>query len=239
MGTMMLLAACSVGSNSQNTAETRDPLAIAQAAADNLRNVETFRMEIEQTGAPHFIGVDIGDGVIEATLRRGIGQWEAPDLMLAEIDLIAAGLPVGVEIFSQSENQWFRGLFTANRWVNAPFAEGFNPAVILGEDTGINAVLAMLDEIEFIGEESLEDGSDVYHLRGVTNGDIVSTIVGGWILFPERVIADVFIERETNQILRLILVEPGTETEEDPVPSTWRIDVFDINAESEIVPPDA
>jgi hypothetical protein len=61
--------------------------------------------------------------------------------------------------------------------------------------------------------------------------------MAGLIEVTGRVIADVYIHRETRVPVRLVLTQPETVTTENPEPTTWTIDVFDLDAPSEIVPP--
>jgi hypothetical protein len=53
-----------------------------------------------------------------------------------------------------------------------------------------------------------------------------------------EVLVDVFIERNQLIPVRFVIVQPNTITEEEPDPTTWTVDVFDVNAKPEIDGPD-
>jgi hypothetical protein len=49
---------------------------------------------------------------------------------------------------------------------------------------------------------------------------------------------DLYIHRETRYPVRVVLVQPETVTEEEPEPTTWTIDVYDLNAPAELDDPE-
>jgi len=42
-------------------------------------------------------------------------------------------------------------------------------------------------------------------------------------------LVDVYIDTQTNQPLRLIITQPETQTETEPEPTRWNVDLFDFN----------
>jgi hypothetical protein len=213
-----------------------DPLQLVTDAAENIRETTSFRMIVERQGAPYFIETDLG----AVNFRRAVAQYVAPNVMQATVRLIAAGIPAQVDVFSRGENQWYRNdILTANRWFNAPFSPGFNPESLIAQETGFQASLRALIDMSYVGQETLEDGSPVYHIKATANGPDVTALMAGLVYMSGVVQVDVYIHREKLLPVRFVIVQPDTATEAEPEPTTWTIDVYDIDASPEIDDPEA
>ncbi len=226
----LLLAACTGAA----TEEPVDPINLITEASENIRESDTFRMSVERTGASYFVATDLGN----VDFRRAVAQYVAPDVLQATVRLIAAGLPADVDVFSQGEEQWYRhAVLTANVWFNAPFAEGFNPEKLISEDTGFQMALNSLIGLSFEGRAALEDGTPVYHLKGTAHGEDIAALLANLVVTSGEVLVDVFIDQNLLIPVRFVIVQPNTVTETEPDPTTWIVDVYDINAEPELDPP--
>lgn len=230
-----LLAACSGGDTSRQA--TPDPLNLTTQAATLIRSAETFRLDVTQTGPDYEILTDFG----AVLFRRATAQYVTPGTMQAAVRVSAAGLPVDVDVFAQGLDQWFRAIWTGNTWVNAAFAPGFDPQTLIAEDTGFQAALGAVIDIAYMGEESLETGVSVQHLRGTVAGDAVNSLLVGLIGVSGTPQIDLYIETETGYPARIALTETewadGSQADE---PRVWTIDINDINAAPALdVPPGA
>jgi hypothetical protein len=236
----VLIAGCGGGEGSGDP--TPEPLALLTEAANNIRARDTFRLYVEQSGATYEIPVVLAQGqaAINVEFRFARAQYVAPDVLQATARVVipAVGQQIAqdIDIFSQNMNQWYRLLGSA--WIKGDFAPGFNPATLIAEDSGFQAALTALTELQYVGEETLEDGTPAYHLRGVADGPAVSALVVGLIQAAATLPVDVYIHRETRLPVRLVLTQPETVTEEFPTPTTWTIDVYDVDAPAELTPPD-
>jgi|GEM_PF-405999 len=209
-----------------------EPVALLSEVIDNLQAVETFRLLIEQTGAvyPFFVSLDEGQSVVQASMRRGEAQFRQPNILYATVNLRVGMLPViGVDLYAEGLNQWFR---LAGSWINFPIAEGFDPGELMSDDGGFSHALNQLNEVEYIGTETLIDGTQTWHVRGTAAGEVVNELLFGLLEVPqERVTVDVYVERQTNLPAVLAVTIPDTATEEEPEDSVWRIEVYDVNGE--------
>jgi hypothetical protein len=241
---IVILMIVLVGCQPQTTNEpTPEPLALLTEASNNIRESETFRMYVEQSGATYIIPVYLGPTdtlAVNAQFRWARAQYVAPGILQATARIVVES-PVGevaqdVEIFSRETEQWFR--LQGAPWIDGDFAPGFNPVTLIADDSGFQAALTALQELEFVGGETLEDGSPVYHLKGIANGPAVKALVVGLIDVAETVPLDVYIHRDQRIPVRIVLTQPETATEESPEPTTWTINVYDVNAAPELTPPD-
>ena len=213
-----------------------EPLDLLAQAASNIRATETFRMSVDRTGANYFIETDFGSVIF----RRAVAQYVAPNVMQAMVRVLFGSVTLDVDVFSRGEKQWFRaGVWTNGEWVNATFAPGFNPESLIAQESGFQAALNALIDLEMVGTEELEDGTPVYHLRAVADGEDVSALMVGLITATGNVNVDVYIHQTETYPVRFIIVQPDTVTEDEPDPTTWTVDVYDLNTAAEIDDPEA
>ena len=219
-----------------------DPFALIKEAADKLRAASTFRIAVNESGPDYTMYTEYAT----VFFRRAVAQYVAPGMMQATIRVIAAGLPLEVEVFSRGIDQWYRAIWTANQWINQPFAPEFNPSTLVAEETGFQAALDALIDLTYVGKTELENGVQVFSLAATADGPDVSALLGELISPVGIVDVAVHINEATRYPARFVITEynsPYAATEEpgqDIAPIIWTIDVYDINAPAELsTPPDA
>lgn len=234
---LMLLVACSGGGN--NDEPPPDPFELITEAAERIRSADTFRMEVRHSGAEYLTLVYLNPTTpADVAFRRALAQYVAYNNQFqAAVNVIAAGLPMNIDVFAFGAQQWVR--LAGTDWLRVDFAPGFNAETLISDDTGFQAALAALTELEYRGAETLDDGTRTYHLHGIAKGPDVTNLLVGLIEAEGMLPVDVYISRETGYPVRLVIRQPETITEDEPVPTTWTIDVFDINAEPQLNPPRA
>jgi hypothetical protein len=226
---LFTLAAC--GASDEPLPESIDLL---NAAAANIHDAESFRIEVWREGAPYYIDSDVIEGNL--LFDRAKMNYVAPDVLQGRLRAKLSGLPFELGILARGDNQWVQ--LPGLDWTDTLyFAPGFNPQSLIAEDSGFQAALNALLDIEMIGRETLEDGSPVYHMRGTADGPSVSALLVYMIMSDEDVTIDAYVHAETQMPVRLIITMPGTETEEVPEPTQWYVDVYDFNADVEITGP--
>lgn len=229
----LLIAACTGSSTPE---PPPDALTLVTEASENIRSSETFRMDVVRTGAEYYVPTDLGN----VDFKRAVAQYVAPNILQATVRVIAAGLPADVDVFSRGEDQWFRNtILTANQWLNAPFAEGFNPERLIAEDTGFQMALNSLINLSYVGRAQLEDGTAVHHLTGTARGEDITALMANLVEATGEVLVDVFIDQQALLPVRFVIVQPNTITEDEPEPTTWTVDVYDVNAEPELDAPES
>ena len=239
LAALVLLVGCSGNGNSATPTPTFDPLALVTEAAANIRSAETFRISVTQTGPDYMLGTEYGTAVFNSATA----QYVAPREMQANVRVGVAGLPIQIDVFSRGADQWYRAIWTGNQWLNQPFQEGFNPETLISAEAGIQSALDSLIQLSYVGEEQLESGATVYRLVASANGPDVSALLGGLIEPVGQVTVDVFIDTTTRQPARFVIQEfnspfaatPEAGAEAEAV--VWTIDVYDINAPSELDAP--
>src|SRR5262249_21321298 len=147
----------------------------------NLHSLSTFRLSLEQSGAPYYLSVNLGDGVVDAEIRRATAQFVAPDTMQGNARIVVGALAVDIDLFSRLTNQWVRLNGTPD-WSSIVFAPGFDPSTLQAEGGGFDQAIQGLANPQYVGAEELDSGAQVYHVTGVSNGTQVAALTVGLIV---------------------------------------------------------
>lgn len=221
---VLLLAACT----SAPPEPPPDPVALLAQATDNVLAVNSLKMLVERTGADYILRTDLGD----ALFNRMEAQYVAPDIMQARARIAIRRIPAEVEIFARDADQWWR--LTGTPWQNMIFLPGFNPRELLQlEDRGLRAAFRALDDVTFVEETTIEDGTPVWHLRATAEGEEVSWLMLYLVIIEGATTVDVYIARETRLPAKLVVTH--TDNADDPAgPTTWTLEFYDYNSEVQL-----
>lgn len=236
----VMLMACGDGGGQP----PEDSLELLRESAEKIRAAETFRLYIEQSGRPAIFYIYFDEAqtqLVEIEYRFARAQYVAPDILQATARVIVkslGNLPIDAEIFSRSTEQWYRLPPALSNWIKGDFAPGFNPATLIADDSGFQTALTTLKSLEWVENITLDNGQPVYHLTGIADGPAVKALVVGLIDPAGDVPVDVYVNRDTGMPVRLILTLPETADADNPDPTRWTIDVYDVNAPSELTPPE-
>ncbi len=235
----VILTACDTDNASDNsddeTENALDPIALLTESADNIRAAETFRLDVQQEGADYNVLIDLNGETTAVAFRRAQAQYVSPDEVQGTVRVLAGIVPIDVDIYSSGVRQWVR--FVGTDWISEDFAPGFNAATLIEEDTGFEAALSALADLDYSGEESLEDGTPVYHIAGTAEGEAVTSLLVGMIETEGLVPVDVYLHREERYPVRIVIHQVDNATEENPEGTIWTIDVFDVDDAPELTPP--
>lgn len=213
--------------------EPDDLVGLLTEAGDNIRAAETFRMEIRQEGIAYRFLTDLGDGAVEVGFRRSIGQYVAPNEIQLDVSVTLGSLTTSVLTYGRGLDQWYR--LPVFGWIKEDFAAGFDPETLIAEDTGFQAALEALIDIEYDGAVNI-DGTTAYKLRGSADGTEVADLLVGLIEDEGEVDVEVYINVETRYPIRITIIQKETDPDD---PMTWLIDLYDINAPRDIdLPPE-
>jgi hypothetical protein len=232
---VVILCAALTACNGGGDTASISPTALLDEAAANLRATESFRVIIERSGADYLFVTEMG----EVVFNRLEGQYAAPDVIQAQARVMRGRLPLDVEVFAEGEQQWVRGIFTNMEWQNTIFADGFNPQAIVGDqNTGLEAALDSLQEPVVVGEETLDDGTTVYHVAATAEGADVSALIANLIVMTGQVSVDVYVAKETRLPVRFVVVTPNTVNGEPSEATTWTIELYGFDEPAELAAPD-
>lgn len=228
----LLLAACG-GSSGGTPNATLEPATMIEQAISGMRAQTTFDLLVDRTGADYFIFTDLG----ALRLDRAEGQYIAPDQLGIRVKVGTGQLALEADVFAQGTQQFVRAIFTANRWLPETLVNGFDAAQVLSaEDNGFSRALRSLQNLTLVGEESLEDGTEVYHLMAEADGPQLSALVVNLITMEGPVGLNLYLRRDNLLPARFVATQIATA--DDPAgPTVWTIDVFDYGASARYSPP--
>lgn len=236
---LLLLAACEPAPQPE---ATRTPQEMLAAVTTNLRDVQTLRLLLEQEGAEYpfsFSADGTAASAVPASIRRGRVQFVAPDVISGTISLNVSGMPISVDVFVRGPNQYMR--LPAGRWLSTTLGGEFDPADLTREGGAFEQALLNLEGLEYIGYETLPDGTETEHLRGVAPGPAAAALLLGLVEADAPVTVNVYIDTDSGlpALLTLEMLPPGLEDTPQAPRTLWRLEVYDINAEPAFEDPEA
>jgi hypothetical protein len=234
LATLFILASLIIVGCSTNAPATEaplDPHTLLTQAVSNLRPKQTFRVIIERTGADYIFQTELGD----VAFKRAEGQYVAPDTIGAKVKIVLGNLPVEADVYAKGANQSVRGVWTSMKWETSVFAPGFDPSkIVSNENSGLDHAVNALVEPKLLGEETMDDGTTVYHISATANGADVAAMVVNLIQMTGTVNVDVYLAKDTGLPVRFVIVQPDSATATQTDPTQWTIDLFDFDAQSDV-----
>ncbi len=223
-----VLAGCAGGA----ATPTPEPATLLEDAAAYIRQAESFAVTIERTGAPVYVDTQ---GLI--VFLRANGAYVAPDRVQARVRVLVGGIAGDIDVIAIGDDQYYRhSILTGGRWYNAPFSPGFNAENLVRSPGGLSRAMSALNNIELLGVEDV-DGVAMWHLKGTAVGSEVAALTFELIPAEADVLVDLYIRTNDGHAERLVIVQPDTVSADEPVPSTWTVEVYDYNGSYRIEAP--
>lgn len=200
---------------------------IFSGAADQLQGTESmaFKMEIE--------GTTFVDGAGSIKLQGAEGIMQRPDKVDVTFTAEVLGTQqISIRMITIGEEAWITDIVTG-KWVSSPPEFGYNPSVLYDDEDGLGPVMDRLDDPTLEGSEEI-DGRDAWHVSGTVDGDVIKSMTSGTMRGSSQTL-DLWIDKETNDILRIRIAEPTDEDIDDP--ATWTLTLSKHNEDVTIENP--
>lgn len=221
---LALVTAC--GGNATE-APLPDPLALLETAAKAIQQVKTVHFKLQLTGAPAYIDTNKIISFVSAD-----GSYIAPDRVAARVSAAVLGVPGQIEIVAVGDDQYYKHIvLTGNRWLKKQFSPGFNADKLIRSDQGLRRAVETLKGIKMVGREDLF-GTPVYHISGTSSIADISAVTVGLITGTADAQVDVYLDVNSPNVERMVLVQPETVSAEHPDPTTWTMELYDYNDSS-------
>jgi MFS family permease len=230
----LVLAACT-GSSKQGM-DHEATHSLLSDSINNLRELQSFHMDVTQGGTPYLFYFQLGPGGFEfvTAMTRAEGAYIAPDKLLANARIDFRGVLVNIGLFADSAGQWLRPL-SAN-WVEYEYAPGFDPRHMMRDGYGFQRAIDGLTELEFVGYET-RAGTEVLHLRGNATNEIVNSLLFGLLsILEDKAIVDIFVDAQSTMPSEILLTLPDSSTP-DSENTFWKIELYDLNQAVEMDTP--
>lgn len=223
--TMLIVSAISA----PNALAQDDPSVddVLSDAAAQLQETETmaFTMELE--------GTTYVDGAETIQLLGAEGVMQRPDRVDVTFTALVLGRQqISIRMITIGENAWITDIVTG-KWVPSPPEFGYNPAVLYDDEHGLGPVMERMNDPELAGSEEI-DGRDAWHITATVDGEVTSSMTSGTMRGSEQSL-DVWIDKETDNVLQIRIGEPTDEDLEDP--ATWTLILTDHDEDVTIEQP--
>lgn len=215
------------GASEATSARPTDAAGILGLAADRIESLESVRFTLEVEGTT-FI-----DDARTIQLLNAAGNVVRPDRVQATFQAMLQGtLTAEIRIITVGEQTWMTDLVTGE-WIPAYEEIGYNPVVLFDPAHGLGPVMRAVQNAKLVGQEEVE-GQPADHISATVSNAVVADITAGTMHSPEIGI-DVWIARDDNDLLRIIVREqPNPETTD---PATWTLTLTRHNEPVTIEPP--
>lgn len=208
------LAGCGGGAKTANV-DTKDILARVSGRLDTVKSV-------------HFVAAIDGAAYIDTArtiqLRSADGDIVPPDQMKTKIKIAVGPANIDVSLVAIGQDKYQTNPITG-QWGPAQAGFDYSPTILFDNDKGLSSVVKQLRDVERLSDQAV-DGQDAYHLRGKVDRAAIEPISSGAIE-GDPVTAELWIAKDSANLLKLVLTEPTTPNKPKPTVWTLTLDKYD------------
>ena len=225
---LALFVIASLAMGTALAADEPDVNDLLDASATKLAETESmsFTMELE--------GTTYVDATETIQLLGAEGVMQRPDRVDVTFTALVLGKQqISIRMINIGDDSWITDIVTG-KWVSSPPEFGYNPSVLFSDTDGLGPVMGRMNDPEIAGSEEI-DGKDAWHVTATVDGDVTSAMTSGTMKGTVQDL-DVWIDKETNDILQIRISEPTDEDIEDP--ATWTLKLSDYDEDVDIEQPE-
>ncbi len=209
------------------------PRELVAQAAQKLVSTQSLHFVIEFSGAPTYL-----DSQHTMTLRRVEGDVARPDRMRASVKAALPGAYILIQAIGIGNDQYATNPLSG-QWQKIPPEWGFNPSILFQPDSGLTALLADVQNLSALPDETIENQRH-YHLSGQIAGDKVTPLTG-WLIGSGTVRFEMWIGANDSYIRRLRLIDDSSAVNAPGAtsvpPAQWNTDLSKFDVPVTITPP--
>jgi hypothetical protein len=198
--------------------------------------LEAASSRLAETTSVHFTLSVSGDTFIDSgkTIRLlgAEGDLVRPDRVQTTFQAEVMGRAVSLQLITIGEQSWTTNILTGD-WGPAPLEFSYRPDILFSTQDGIGPVMGRVEGVMRAADEQI-DGHDAYHLTAEVDESIVGPLTY-YTIKGSPVTAELWIDRETHDLLRAELAEPPREDGSEP--AVWTLDLSHHGQPVEIEPP--
>ena len=198
--------------------------------------LERASRRVAETQAVHYELSITGDTFLDTTetirLLDAQGDLQRPDRVYSSFRAEILGRTITLQLITVGPDSWTTDILSGE-WVKAPAEFAYNPSVLFDNQNGIGPVMDRVADAQRVDDAEL-DGRAVYRIEATVDQETIGPLTSHLLTGPE-VTVNLWIDRETDDLLRAELSEPATEA--DAEPTTWTLDLSKHDEEVSIEPP--
>lgn len=228
---LVTLAACG-GQPAPEPTATVVPSPTATAA----ELLERASVRLADTTAVHYALTITGDTFLDSTntirLLDAQGDLRRPDRVYSSFRAEVLGRTITLQLITVGPNSWTTDIISGE-WVESPAEFAYSPSILFDNQNGIGPVMDRIADARRLEDDEL-DGRPVYRIEATVDQETIGPLTSHLLSGPE-VTVDLWIDRETDDLLRAVLSQPGTEEGGEPI--TWTLNLSKHGEEVSIEPP--
>ena len=196
-------------------------------ASKQLAATPTIRFELKVEGDTF---IDDGKSL---RLLEASGELVRPESVRTDFKLKVMGtVTISTSMVIIGEQRWSTDLITGS-WGDAPEEFGYDPGILFDNQNGIGPVMDRIQDPTQLADEKVHD-RDAHHITAQVKPEILDDLTSG-TMSGDPISVDLWIDKETHDVLRVRLTEPDTVTDREP--AVWTLDITDQGKEFTIEPP--
>jgi hypothetical protein len=197
-------------------------------ASQKLADTQTVRFKLEVEGDTYV------DSLHTLKLLEANGDLVRPDRVRTEFKIEALGrATVSIQLIIISGQWWTTDLITG-KWGPSPADFEYDPSVLFDNQGGIGPVMDRVTDAQRLDDEKIDD-REAYHIQAMVADEFIDSLTYH-TLQGTPITVDLWIDKETKDLLRARLAEPPDQG--DGEPAVWTLDLFDHGADIEINAPE-
>jgi hypothetical protein len=209
------------------------PRQIVNQAAQKLVNTQSLHFIIEFSGSPTYL-----DRSRTLALRRVEGDLARPDRMRASVKAALPGAYILIQAIGIGDQQFATNPLNG-QWQKIPPEWGFNPALLFQHDTGLTALLADVQNLAALADETIENQRH-YHLGGQIVGAKIAPLTG-WLVGAGAVDFELWVGVSDAYARRIRLIDRSSASNAPGAtpspPAQWNMELSQFDAPVKIEPP--
>ena len=221
-----MLTGCGNEPEPTPTPETETPEAILEAASTRLADTESVHFTLNVSGDTF---IDSGKTI---RLLGAEGDLVRPDRVQTTFQAEVVGRAVSLQLITIGEQSWTTNILTGE-WGPAPLEFSYQPDILFSTQDGSGPVMGRVEGVTREADDQV-GGRDAYHLKAEVDESIVGPLTY-YTIKGSPVTAELWIDRETDDLLRAQLAEP--QREDGSEPAVWTLDLSHHGKPVEIEPP--
>ena len=227
VGGTLALGACGPAEDAAISPEpTPTATALLELASKRLAETPTVHFALDVEGETF---IDAGRNI---RLLGAEGDLQRPDRVRTAFQAEVMDRAISLQLITIGEKSWTTNILTGE-WENAPVEFAYQPDILFSTQDGIGPVMGRVEDVQRLEDEEIE-GRTTYHLRATVDESVVGPLTY-YTITGSPVTVDLWIDRETHDLLRAQLSEPPGP--ERPNPAVWTVSLTHHGEEITIEPP--
>jgi hypothetical protein len=208
--------------------EASEVRSVLEASSQRLTETNSLHFKLSVEGTTY---IDDGQTI---QLNAAEGSVVRPDMVEASFKAEIAGLAIStIQLITVGDESWTTNIITGD-WEPAPTEFGYDATVLFSDTEGLGYIMLNAVDPVLLPDEELND-RDVYRVQTSGDAALIGPVTSDTMTgYPVGI--DVWIDKETYDVVKVVLVEAPTPEKDEP--ATWTLELSQQNEEITIEPPD-